>query len=123
MYFMKFNKKTYVAVFLISFFLLLFITIVTNKTNDSSDEKEKKFPDHSVLNEGFDTDYPAPVKQLQQVLSHSYVNEPKDDALKIDVDLSSLKFESSPELINGELDTLQQEINELRKAMDRTANE
>lgn len=119
------NKKNIFIISIVSVAILLAIVnfSLTINDNEKKEAQHESFPDHTVIEKGFEAEYPAPVKQLQQVLTHSYVNEPSDEVLNIDVSLKELSFESSSQPINDEIIEIQSQIDALKEAMDRANHE
>ncbi|PSW80800.1 hypothetical protein CTN07_19735 [Photobacterium damselae] len=91
--------------------VVLFSTIAFKKQQIKTIE----FPDHTKKELGLEAEYPAPMKQLQQVLTHSYIKEPSDEALDIKVGLEALNYQSDDASDDSDIKRLQLEINKLRE--------
>lgn len=107
-------------------FVLIFIftagLFILNSSNDRTrinKNDSRQFPDHSVKKLGVEIEYPAPMKQLQQVLTHSYVNPPSDEPSNIDVALKELHFQTSNDINDESIEQLQSQINQLRTALEK----
>ena len=107
------------------FFIIFILTVglfILNPSNDKTHfnkNDSKQFPDHSVNKLGVEIEYPAPMKQLQQVLTHSYVKEPSDETLNIKVGLEELNYQSNGQSDDSEIKKLQLKINKLREITDK----
>lgn len=108
-------KNIKLVFFCLLIFVFIFFLLFSNDDSNQKEIESKEFPDHTKKELGFEAEYPAPMKQLQQVLTHSYVKEPSDELLEIKVDLEKLNYQSNGQSNDSEIKKLQLEINELRE--------
>ncbi|PSV30617.1 hypothetical protein [Photobacterium sp. GB-72] len=109
------NKYFKLLLFFVLAFICIFLFLFLTDEPNKKESESIFFPDHTKKELGFEAEYPAPMKQLQQVLTHSYIKEPTDEPLEINVGLEKLSYESDSQSEDVELIRLQREINKLRE--------
>lgn len=110
---MRKNKK--VTLFCVLTLGLIIVVLFSTVAFKKQEIKTLEFPDHTKKKLGLEAEYPAPMKQLQQVLTHSYIKEPSDEALEIKVGLEALNYQSDDASDDNDVKRLQLEINKLRE--------